>query len=229
MSNSKVNVFIKSQGGARVKTIENTVTSMAQNGTLTQNTDAILIHVGINNISEADSPTSIADDFRDLIDTVKLYAPQTKIILSSILPKKRDKLSFERSSDVNETLYDICQENGYTFIDNTNDFITDKSLYLDEVHLNPKGGAALGKNFNQAISRVLQITEESTESHFQQGSHRETKNHHWNNHQPRMRTRSPWKGPQSQWNRPQSHQTHPPPFPWTQIPSTWYQPMTTQF
>ena len=52
----------------------------------------IVLHVGTNNVTDADQPHSIAEEMRDLADTISNINRDTKIIVSSILPRKNEKL-----------------------------------------------------------------------------------------------------------------------------------------
>jgi hypothetical protein len=56
---------------------------------------------GINNILNADKPSSICEDFTKLTDTLKSLNKGAKIGISSILPKKRELISKDNIIETN--------------------------------------------------------------------------------------------------------------------------------
>ena len=93
MSDSDLKLNIKTHSGARIRTIENSVIKMADEDiSSVKKARAIVLHVEANNVTDADQPHSIAEEMRELADTISNINRDTKIIVSSILPRKNDKL-----------------------------------------------------------------------------------------------------------------------------------------
>ena len=67
-----------------------------------------------------------------------------KIIVSSVLPEKKDRLVNDMIEKTNKSLQTMWEESGHYFLNNSNTFIyqglVDASLYRDNIHLNAKGG-----------------------------------------------------------------------------------------
>ena len=191
LSQSKLDLAIRSQAGARIKTVESYVQSQKMNIT---NLDAVILHVGINNISEAELPETIVDHFRDITDTIKNKNSNAKILISAILPKRRDNLSLERITATNTSLEDFCKDEGYVFIDHTKSFKEKTFLYRDEIHLNSRGGAVLGTNIRNAVFDAFNI---KTQDQSSTGKHKGVQNFHQaqypgRGHNWRTQNRSPW-------------------------------------
>ena len=66
--------------------------------------------------------------------------PEVKILISSILPRRNDRLINNAISDANHSIKDVCQEQNYVCIDHDQKFFNngkpDVTLYKDGVHLN---------------------------------------------------------------------------------------------
>ena len=175
MSNSKVNVKIKSHPGGRIRTVERTfIEGKDFSREFTGNYDLIMLHVGTNNIPE--QYEDITDSFRDTIETIKDYHPSAKIIVSSILPRLDDSSGNAIIQRTNLSLAEMCDDSGYTFLNNDDIFLKNgkpvRSLYRDNIHLNTKGGRQLGINMSHIISSVLGIKDtlaESNSMNFQTG------------------------------------------------------------
>ena len=123
--------------------------------------DAIILHVGTNNIADARSSESITDELRDAVYAIKSANENVKIIVSSILPRNNDKLVNEKILKINKSLQTMCQEKGHYFLDNYQNFIyrgsVNAALYRDSIHLNAKGGKVLGTSMRTALNNVLNI------------------------------------------------------------------------
>ena len=74
---------------------------------------AIVIHVGTNNVSDADQPQAIAEEMKNLADTISNINSGAKIIVSSILPRRNDKLVNQVIMTTNQTLKEVSEEKGY--------------------------------------------------------------------------------------------------------------------
>jgi len=83
-----------------------------------------------------------------------------KIILSSILLKKEDRLSKQVITKVNQKLQELCNaDQQLHFMDNTPNFTSrnrvDTTMHTDETSLSRKGTASLAKNIMTAINTCL--------------------------------------------------------------------------
>ena len=162
MSDLKLKVNVKTHSGGRVRSIENSLIKLAEDeSSAIKQSQAVVLHIGTNNVSDADQPEWIADEMKDLADTVHNINQDAKIIVSSILPRRNDKLINQVIMNTNQALRNACEEKGYYFLDNTDSFMKndkpDSSLYKDNLHLNPKGGRTLGENIKQKIQLVLDV------------------------------------------------------------------------
>lgn len=169
MSDSNLDIKIRTHSGGRVRTVENTIIKMSEDdSSFIKDTKAIVLHIGTNNVSDADQPETITDEIRDLVNTIKNINTGAKIIISSILPRKNDRLVNNIISDTNQSLKQICEDKGYYFLDNTPKFIENGApisiLYSDNIHLNPKGGKILGENMRQKINSVLNLPQTETQN-----------------------------------------------------------------
>ena len=167
MSDSALGVKIKSHPGGRIKTIENTVVSMIDKDLEHfKELDAVVLHVGTNNIADAASCESITDEITDTIHTIESANSNVRIVVSSVLPRQKDRLVNDMIRKTNTSLKTMCQEKGHYFLDNTAKFIhqgsVDSSLYRDNIHLNAKGGKTLGTSMREALNKVLDIEQSST-------------------------------------------------------------------
>lgn len=155
---------IKTHPGGRIRTIENSLIKLAEDESSgIKHTKAIVLHIGTNNVSDADQPETITDEFKDLADTIRNINSGAKIIVSSILPRRNDKLVNNVITATNHSLRQACEEKGYFFLDNAPRFmknsVPDQMLYSDNIHLNPKGGKVLGESIRQKLNTVLNLSE----------------------------------------------------------------------
>ena len=162
MSDEKLKVNVKTHSGGRVRFVEHSLIKLAEDETSAmRQAQTVVLHVGTNNVSDADQSESIADDMKDLADTIHNINKDAKIIVSSILPRRNDKLVNQAIEKTNESLKNACEEKGYHFLDNTESFMKDNkpntALYKDNLHLNPRGGRTLGENIKQKIQHILNI------------------------------------------------------------------------
>jgi len=135
MTSENISTKIKTFVGANIKTLDSSIKELLQSDTI-EVPDAIILHVGINNVSEGQDHASIINDYTNLIQLLKTKLSRTKIIMSSILPMKNIKLTASKIGEINKSLLKYCEQNGHGFIDNTDQFQNSKHLYHDEVHLN---------------------------------------------------------------------------------------------
>jgi hypothetical protein len=157
-----------------VPALENSVVKMFEiNREYLKNLDAVVLHVGTNNISDSECNEHIVDEFKDTISTIQSYNAGVKIIVSSIIPRINDRLMNERIHDANRDLREMCEEQGHHFLDNDISFWNRRwanpSLYRDNIHLNPKGGKLLGTSIRAAIDSVLGLKSPDMNTYFDNG------------------------------------------------------------
>ena len=117
-----------------------------------ENSDAILIHVGINVvIVKTKTPIDIADSIISVGRKCK-DADINEVIISSITRTKRSRFQM-KINKVNSVLKDLCLINDFIFIDNVN--INDCDISDDLLHLKYFGTCKLANNFLKVINKVL--------------------------------------------------------------------------
>ena len=135
--------------------------------------NAIVLHVGTNNISDADSTSDITDQFRTTINSIRTQNSNVVIVISSILPRRNDKVVNIIINKTNSALQKLCSEINCIFLNNDDIFLRsgeiDASLYYDNIHLNKKGGNVFGIHLREALNKALNILEskKSTPSTYQ--------------------------------------------------------------
>lgn len=102
---------------------------------------------GINNISTVDKPATIAAHYNDLHEYIRQSNLVSKVIISSILPKYKDRLSLGVIKETNDPLKVFCPEKGFTF------------LNCDELHLNKRDRTVFGKNIRSALYTMFKLAE----------------------------------------------------------------------
>lgn len=160
MSDSDMTVKIKTHKEACIKTIEGSLVKLADNNSdYFKNLKAVVLHVGAQNISDADTSETMVNELKDAADTIRNVNPEVKILISSILPRRNDRLINNAISEANHSIKDVCQEQNYVYIDHDQKFFNngkpDVTLYKDGVNLNRKGGKFLGQNIKETLSSTL--------------------------------------------------------------------------
>jgi len=87
LSDSRVRVTFKSHPGGRVSTLKNTFCN-GHYSSIVESAKAIVLHVGTNNIADADTPQEIAKQIKYTISNVRNINPSVKFVISSIIPRK---------------------------------------------------------------------------------------------------------------------------------------------
>jgi len=183
----ELHVTIKSNPGAKISNIQAKLDQLAQNqNDAPTNFDAVVIHAGVNNISEGETPEQIVTDYKMLAAKTQEKFGFRKLIVSSVLPMRRMKVAQPIITEVNSKLQIMCQELGYEFVDHTTSFANNPSLYYDELHCNTSGAYKLGFNLKTAIINTLELNirrKSGTNSHFRLGQ--SANNRHWSQNQDR--------------------------------------------
>ena len=160
MSDNDMTVKIKTHKEACIRTIESSLVKLADdNSDYLKNLKAVVLHVGANNISDAEPSETIINELKNTADTIRNVNPEVKILISSILPRRNDRLINNAISEANRSIKEVCQEQNYVYIDHDEKFFKngkpDVSLYKDGINLNRKGGKFLGQNIKEILSSTL--------------------------------------------------------------------------
>lgn len=88
------------------------------------NPSLVFISYGANDLGNYASAEAYADALNEQIQGLKDAAPHAAFIVSSIMPVYSSRLSsissnYDHVDTFNEALAQMCSENGYTFVDNT--------------------------------------------------------------------------------------------------------------
>ena len=176
MRDENLDVQIKTHPGAKVKTLESTFVHISKNEPdQLRRLDAVVLHVGTNNVSDGDRSEKIVNDFKSTISVIKSVNPKVKIVISSLIPRRNDKLVNNHIRETNASLQSMCQRDNFSFVNHDSRFFyqntPDKSLFRDNIHLNAKGGKVLGENLRNAVDKVLNLqpATKSTDPNFQFG------------------------------------------------------------
>jgi len=97
---------------------------------------------------------------------VRNINPSVKFVISSIIPRKNDKLINIVICQANKALKKVCSEDGQHFQDNDSDFLVNNqpipSMYYDHIHLNRAGTYAFGTQLKHSISSVFNTSRRSS-------------------------------------------------------------------
>ena len=117
--------------------------------TVRRKPDAIIIHVGTNDIgNDIDTITNI----QNIVAHIKKKSSHTKIIISSLLIRHGKRKIEEKNKILNNELKKFCEENLVDFLGHENIDVT--CLGNGKVHPNKKGKAYLAKNFIKFINNI---------------------------------------------------------------------------
>ena len=161
LSNDDLQVKIKSHAGGRLHDLYNSVIHMAETDDFICTADAVIIHGGTNNLSDGDSVDSVEKEVSQIVQKIKHINPDCKVIVSSVMPRKNDRLANQLINQTNRTLKGLCESNSYDFMDITGKVLKDNEpvtdLYRDNIHLNTKGGKIFGEMINSTIRQTLKL------------------------------------------------------------------------
>ena len=177
LSDNDLIVKIKSHSGGRLQDLHNSVTRMAETDEeIICTADVILLHCGTNNLSDGDSEESVSEQLERITAIIEDVNPFCKIVISSILPHKNDRLGNQLIKQTNQSLEQLCSTKEYCFMDNTERLMAtgapDPTVYRDNIHLNAKGGKGFGEAISHKIRDLLilpALTSSVKEQDFQSG------------------------------------------------------------
>ena len=94
LSDNELQVKIKSHSEGRLQDLHNSIIRMAEtDDEFICANDVILIHGGTNNLSDGDSIESVTEQLERIAEIIEDVNPLCKIIISSVLPCKNDRLA----------------------------------------------------------------------------------------------------------------------------------------
>ncbi len=109
----------------------------------------IFIEIGVNDLLHGLTIDSVYDNYKLIIQTIKLKSPKTRIYIQSVLPNNwkiynTDKPVINSVIILNDKLKDYCQNNGLIYIDLYSKFLFEQRLNPiydcgDKLHLSGKG------------------------------------------------------------------------------------------
>ena len=138
-------------GNVKVKTFSGSISGGMKdhiNPTILAQPDAIVIHIGSNDISkDIDTISNVQN-----IVSRKKKSSHTKIVLSSLLVRKDKKNIEEKVRAINVELKKFCEENLVEYLSHKN--IDDSCLGKGSLHPNKKGKAYLAKNVINCINAM---------------------------------------------------------------------------
>ena len=118
--------------------------------TLKKKPDAIIIHIGTNDIQNNNIDTLA--NIKEITAHIHKHSQTTKVSISSIIHRE-DKAYLNQKIDyLNNELFELCKGNGLCFIDNQN--ITLAELNGSMLHLNRQGTITLAKNIIQHVQQM---------------------------------------------------------------------------
>ena len=99
----------------------------------------VFLAFGMNDVEADDgSAEEFVADYKVMLDRLKEEIPDVEIYVNSILPvteaKKSEEPAYENIPEFNEALKKLCEEEGMTFIDNT-DLVKEEMHEQDGVHM----------------------------------------------------------------------------------------------
>lgn len=112
--------------------------------TIKKKPDKVILHVGTNNIPEAESARHIAEKIVDLATFIEKESPHTKVTISSLITRKDSEAFKPKIEETNKILKSFATQRSWNFIDHKT--INDSCLNNGGLHLNKKGHGLLIKN-----------------------------------------------------------------------------------
>jgi len=123
--------------------------------------DAVLLHVGTNNVSRDNEPQKVLREMGDLIRVLRWRNAKLHIVISGILPRLLDQGTTENTvKTVNKLLATVSRERNVIFIRSYNAFCSSREqtglktwLYArDGLHLSSRGSFVLHHMFKVQFS-----------------------------------------------------------------------------
>jgi lysophospholipase L1-like esterase len=98
--------------------------------------------IGTNDLSLGTSPATVAQNIQEIVKTIKVLTPNTRIVLNSVMP--RTKAYRDQIIDLNTRLEVIARHSGIMFLDTWRELASQDGtlraeLSTDHLHLNGLG------------------------------------------------------------------------------------------
>ncbi len=119
--------------------------------------EAVLLHIGTNDVSIGDHYGTVTNEIAALVDTILAFHPQTKIYLSTLIPRRDDKQSV--TLNVNASLPEVVSERTQQgakifLVDNSAAFLANSNWATewmsDHVHPNDAGYQVMAQTWQKA-------------------------------------------------------------------------------
>jgi len=85
--------------------------------TIKKKPDKVILHVGTNNIPEADSARHIAEKIVDLATFIEKESPRTKVTISTLITRKDSEAFKPKIEETNKILKGFATQRSWNFID----------------------------------------------------------------------------------------------------------------
>ena len=133
LSGKSNKTLVRSKGSLKIEEVSSVFRNI-----LEEDADKIVFHVGVNNV-EKESEDEVIRKYLGLSKTI------TSVTFPSVV-KMADKPEPNiKILNISSKLKDVCMEDGYDFIDDTN--IGFRHLARDKLHINKEGQRILALNF----------------------------------------------------------------------------------
>ena len=135
----KRNVMVKTFSGANVHDMKHYIKP-----TMEKKPDYLILHAGTNDLKYSTSK-EISLSISMLGQEIDKNSPETKLIISEVIPRFDDPSYMPKIEDLNVRLKQVCANNNWGIITHRN--IAAKQLNPDGPHLNKQGSTKLAGNF----------------------------------------------------------------------------------
>ena len=116
-----------------------------------------MVHSGTNDLKNGRSAEEIISKYDDIINEVKVNFPDTKVVVSTIVPRE-DNHKLQRNVEfINASINRSYGDSGDATIVLNNDIWGYKYKQRDGVHLKYEGKNRLGSHIHKGIKRALNI------------------------------------------------------------------------
>ena len=97
-------------------TLESTLDKLSEDkGDYTKHLNAVVLHAGANNITDAESAESKVQDLKKVTDIIRKVNPEVKILVSSTIPRRNDRLVNSAIASANQFVKYACQEHNLVY------------------------------------------------------------------------------------------------------------------
>ena len=117
-------VKVKTNRGGTIETVDSSLVKLAdENRDYLRGLKAVVLNIGTNNIPDAEPSVSVVNGIMDVAYTVRNVNPDTRILISSILPRRNDRIVNNTINEKNRAIKNPCQQHNYVYIDNDSNFL----------------------------------------------------------------------------------------------------------